>query len=160
MKEFKPGWYRVDRTLLGVEECCYFDTPTTHTAQCSIELNGSQSHWWDAERNPPKRERVWQKEFKPMPALLNAAHWDDYSCTVGSPETQSPIEIARLGREHTEREQFLRSRTTDFTGSDGSCVQAIHVGVFFDDIHNNLPQAPAPIFFHIKRNVANQGLHP
>lgn len=50
MKEFKPGWYRVNRKLLGVDEFCYFDTPTTYTAQCSIELNGRQSHWWDAER--------------------------------------------------------------------------------------------------------------
>jgi len=160
MKEFKPGWYRVNRTLLGVEQCCYFNTSTTYTAHCSIELNGSQSHWWDAERSAPKREMVWQKEFKPMPALQSAAHWDEYSCTVGSPETQSPIEIARLGRMPTDRENALRSSTTDFTGLDGSCVQAIHVRVFFLDAHNNIKKAPAPVFFNMKRYIANQGLHP
>jgi len=138
MKEFKPGWYRVSRTLLGVEQCCYFKTTNTYTAECSIELNGGQSNWWDAERSPPARKMVWHEDFKAMPALPSAAHWDEYSCTLSSPETLSPIEIVRLGRTPTDRENALRSSATDFTGSDGSCVQAIHVGVFFDGTNNNM----------------------
>jgi len=138
MKEFKPGWYCVEREPTGTQNCCYFTTPNTYIAQCLLELNGSQSFWWDAEHRPPAREVQWQKTFEPVPGQVSAPHWDDYACTGGNVQTQSPIEIARLGRTPTDREKFLRSGTANFTRSDGACVQEIHVGVFFDGTNNNM----------------------
>ncbi len=138
MNDFQPGWYRVNRSIFDIEECCYFTTPDTYTASCSIELTGQQTHWWDAERQPPARKLEWQPDFKPMRTLVSASHWDDYSCTTAGTETQDPIEGPRIERELTGREKMLRANTIDFTGSDGSCVQAIHVGIFFDGTNNNM----------------------
>jgi len=85
---------------------------------------------------------------------------DGMRCVAISGSTiQPPIEIALLGRMPTDRESALRSSTTDFTCSDSSCMQAIDFRGG-DGTHTNIQKPPAPVFFHIKRNVANQGLHP
>ncbi len=136
MTEFQSGWYKVQRKRDNTLDCRYFDTPHTYGAHCWLEANGSLRLWWDARRHPPVRAMTWEPRFQRIADPPSTAAWDTYACTVGNPEMETPIPLARLGRKRTIMEELARGMKADFTGME--CVQEIHVGVFFDGTNNNM----------------------
>jgi len=136
MTEFQSGWYKVQRKLDNTLDCRYFDTPHTYSAHCWLEANGSLRLWWDARRHPPARFMTWEPCFQRIADSPSIASWDAYACTVGNPEMEPPIPLARLGRKRTIMDELARGMKADFTGPE--CVQEIHVGVFFDGTNNNM----------------------
>ena len=136
MVGFQAGWYKVQRKLDNKLDCRYFDTPHTYSAHCWLETNGSLRLWWDARKDPPAKAMTWEPRFQRIADSPSITSWDAYACTVGSPEMEPPIPLARLGRQRTIMEEIARSMKVEFTGMQ--CVQEIHVGMFFDGTNNNM----------------------
>jgi hypothetical protein len=66
------------------------------------------------------------------------AHWDDYRCTLGSHESELPVDVPRLDRKEKLFEKISRMGTMDYAFKGPECIQEIHVGIFFDGTNNNM----------------------